>query len=51
MPKQERVILLRQAASLGARRARIGKLGINMNSLPLTGGLIQILGVSEAFPL
>lgn len=46
MPKQEMVILQRQAASLGARHAQIGKLRININSLLLTRGLIQIPNVN-----
>lgn len=34
------------AASPGAHRAQIGKLRININSLPLARGLIQIPNVS-----
>jgi len=49
MPKQEIMLLLRQAAGLGARHAQIGKLGTNIIFCSL--GLIQIPSASEGFLL
>lgn len=49
MPKQEIMLLLRQAASLGARHAQIGELGTNILFCSLH--LIQILSANEGVQL